>query len=433
MKACLHVPTLIQQRVVGVLTINSLTPRTYSDEEVGFVTLVTNQVGITLDRANKHQGLREAELWLRAVFDSLDEALFVVTPDRRVVNMNSAAQRMLGYTLEEIKHQSIERLHCDHDHYVQFGERMADAFRRDEAARFEFRLRRKSGEVFPTEHTVSLLKGVAGEPLGIVSVVRDITERKQAEEALREMNVALENAMPGISRLDPEGRYVSVNDVYARMLGYEPSEMIGRAWTPTVHPDDQQHAIAAYERMLSEGKAEFEARAVRKDGSVFHKQVLMVRIVHKDAKFTGHHCFMRDITERKRAEENLQAMYRASLQIQEPLGLQERLARLLQTARDVLHLDRLNILLADPEGRWLEGWRPWGPRNRRRQCGSQSGPKEGALPRPTSASGPSSGGIAKCRCPSQSGSSPPITGWRPFGPGPLPSFPWSSRGGSSGS
>ncbi|KRT71188.1 MAG: multi-sensor signal transduction histidine kinase [candidate division NC10 bacterium CSP1-5] len=61
-----------------------------------------------------------------------------------------------------------------------------------------------------------------------------------------------------------------------------------------------------------------------------------------------------DITERKMAEETFQVLYQASLQIQEPLGLKERLDRFLQTGREVLHLDRLNILLADPKGQWLQ-------------------------------------------------------------------------------
>ena len=110
---------------------------------------------------------------------------------------------------------------------------------------------------------------------------------QQREEALREMNIALAHAMPGISRLDPEGRYVNVNEAYARMIGYEASEMIGMDWALTVHPDDRGNAITAYHRMVSEGKAEFEARAVRKDGSVFHKHVLMVKGIDKEGKLTG--------------------------------------------------------------------------------------------------------------------------------------------------
>jgi PAS domain S-box-containing protein len=179
-------------------------------------------------------------------------------------------------------------------------------------------------------------------------------ERKKAQDMLQEMNVALANAMPGISRLNSEGRYVEVNDEYARMLGYDPSELVGMGWAPTVHADDQGTATAAYYRMLREGKAEFEARAVRRDGSLFRKHVLMVRRVDKDGNVIGHHCFMRDITERKRAEETRHALYEASLHIQEPLELQERLRRLLQIARTVLELDRVNILLADPDGEWLQ-------------------------------------------------------------------------------
>ncbi|MBI3780407.1 MAG: PAS domain S-box protein, partial [candidate division NC10 bacterium] len=139
----------------------------------------------------------------------------------------------------------------------------------------------------------------------VANVLATAVERKRAEEALREMNVALAHAMPAISRLDPEGRYVHVNDTYARMIGYEPSEMVGMDWALTVHPDDRGNAITTYHRMVSEGTAEFEARAVRKDGSMFYKHVLMVKIVDKDDTFVGHHCFMRDITARRRAAEAL--------------------------------------------------------------------------------------------------------------------------------
>lgn len=188
----------------------------------------------------------------------------------------------------------------------------------------------------------------------VANVLATAIERKRAEQEVREMNVALANAMPGISRLDPEGRYVNVNEIYARMIGYEPGEMIGRDWALTVHPEDRENAIAAYHRMVNEGKAEFEARAVRKDGSVFHKHVLMVKRVNKEGNFIGHDCFMRDISERKWAEATRHALYQASLTIQEPLGLQERLDRLLHTAQTVLELDRVNILLADPEERELQ-------------------------------------------------------------------------------
>ncbi len=141
-----------------------------------------------------------------------------------------------------------------------------------------------------------------------------LAKPKQAVKTLREMNVAMANAMPGISRLAPDGTYAKVNDYYAKALGYEPDHLVGELWTTTVHPDSFQIAQAAYETMLALGKGEFEARAVRKDGSIFWKQVLMVKIVDTAGRHVGHHCFMRDITERKLAEERLlesEAKYRS--------------------------------------------------------------------------------------------------------------------------
>jgi signal transduction histidine kinase/DNA-binding response OmpR family regulator len=83
--------------------------------------------------------------------------------------------------------------------------------------------------------------------------------------------------------------------------------------------------------------------------------------------------------ERKRAEETLQALYRASLHIQEPLALRERLDRLLQTARDILYLDRLVVLLSDPEGRWLKAVASLGTEDPLESIRVPIGPQGGGL------------------------------------------------------
>jgi PAS domain S-box-containing protein len=139
----------------------------------------------------------------------------------------------------------------------------------------------------------------------VANLLAAAIERKQAEEAIVEMNLALAHATPGIARLDVSGRYVSVNQEYARMLGCAPSDLVGKPWEPTVHPDDRGHAVAVYQRMLDDGRGEFEARAVHADGSIFFKHVLMVQAVDANGTRIGHHCFMRDITDRKRAEDQL--------------------------------------------------------------------------------------------------------------------------------
>jgi len=134
---------------------------------------------------------------------------------------------------------------------------------------------------------------------------KEIAERQQAEEALQEKTVALENAAEGISRIDAGGWYVTVNQAYAALCSYQPQEMIGMKWQCTVLPADQQKLMVAYEKMLTDDKAEVEVRGVRKDTSVFHQQLVLVKTNDRERHFTGHFCFMRDITERKRAEEQI--------------------------------------------------------------------------------------------------------------------------------
>jgi PAS domain S-box-containing protein len=134
----------------------------------------------------------------------------------------------------------------------------------------------------------------------------EISDRKRAEAELQEMSTALENAVAGTSRLDTQGRYLSVNGTYAAITGYEPNEMIGMAWQKTVHPDDLERMVAAYEQMLQDGRVEAEARGIRKDGSSFYKQLVMISTYDEVGTFVGHHCFMKDISDRKHAEVALQ-------------------------------------------------------------------------------------------------------------------------------
>ncbi len=94
------------------------------------------------------------------------------------------------------------------------------------------------------------------------------------------------------------------------MIGYEPQEMTGMEWDSTVHPDDRQKMRAAYQVMLKTGKVEVEARGLPKDGSIFHKLLVMITACDSQNNFTGHHCFMKDITQRVLAEEALRESQR---------------------------------------------------------------------------------------------------------------------------
>ncbi|MEG4036573.1 PAS domain S-box protein [Microcoleus sp. S36b_A4] len=152
-------------------------------------------------------------------------------------------------------------------------------------------------------HTVKIpIYDEQHQPQYLLCFSEDITDRKHAEAERREMSEVMQNAVSGISKLDVQGHYLYVNKAYADMTGYQPEEMIGMSWEKTVHPDELKKLVAAYCLMVQEGRVEVETRGIRKDGSVFYNQLVMISTYDEQHQFMGHYCFMKDISDRKKAE-----------------------------------------------------------------------------------------------------------------------------------
>lgn len=168
------------------------------------------------------------------------------------------------------------------------------------------RIVRPNGSLRHTEARGQAQLNAEGKVIRLFGTFQDITDLVQAETELRELSTALANAVEGISRLDIFGRYITVNQAYANIAGYQPEEMVGMNWQKTVYPEDCDRMMAAYQKMLAEGRVEVEARGIRKDGSIFYKQVVLLAAYDSQERSIGHHCFMKDITARKQAEALLQ-------------------------------------------------------------------------------------------------------------------------------
>ncbi|WP_273545964.1 response regulator [Leptodesmis sichuanensis] len=159
------------------------------------------------------------------------------------------------------------------------------------------------------EFEIDLLRQLADQ-IGIALaqaqlLSQEIQQREElarSQEALQNLSAALESAVEGIAQFDREGRYIHVNPAYAAMVGYTPEELIGKDWQRTVHPDDLETMMAAYQRMLADGKVEVEARGIRKDGTIFDKQLFMITAYNPQQEFIGHYCFMKDVSDRREVE-----------------------------------------------------------------------------------------------------------------------------------
>jgi PAS domain S-box-containing protein len=203
-----------------------------------------------------------------------------------------------------------------------------------------------------TQDDVHFLQAVA-------NVLAMAIERQRAEEALAHALKERESIMDTIPDilyvLDLGGNLVRWNRKGEIITGFSPSELRGRPALEFFAEEDRAIIAEAIRTAFEQGYANSEGRLLTKDGTLLPYHWTGVPLVDGHGNVIGLTGVGRDISERKHTEATRQALYQASVSIQEPLELKERLDRLLQTARDVLHLDRLSILLADPEGQWLEG------------------------------------------------------------------------------
>ncbi|MGB2988974.1 MAG: PAS domain S-box protein, partial [Candidatus Zixiibacteriota bacterium] len=264
--------------------------------------------------------------------------------------INEAAKRMFGYEKDELVDLSTEVLHVDHEHYVEFGRRIQEAFDREEPASFEFEVKRKNGEIFPSQHTVTLLKNDIGESLGIVSVVRDVTERRRAErelnqyrehleELVEERTAELKRANERLARevterkraqeaLRAEKEFTerALNAQTDTFFVFEPSTRRAVRWNKTFNktsgysdeeirsmkaPDsyygeeDLKKAAAAAEKILREGVATVELSLITKDGRSIPTEYTGSAITDDEGNPKYIIAVGRDVTDRKRAEQEL--------------------------------------------------------------------------------------------------------------------------------
>jgi len=225
------------------------------------------------ERKLAEEMLRKSELWMRGIFNSLDESILVLTPDRKLVNVNPATSRIFGYSENELINQSTEVLHVDNDHYVDFGKKINKSFDKNQMANFEFKAKKKNGEVFFSEHTVSQIKNDSGEFVGIVSIVRDISERKQLEEKLKLNAEKFErwkaSSPIGIIQSNARGGINDVNDTVLTMLGYSRQDLLdgNLDWTKLTPPEFLHLDKKAMEESADKGFwTPFEKEYFHKDG-----------------------------------------------------------------------------------------------------------------------------------------------------------------------
>ena len=189
--------------------------------------LVVNMHDIT-ERKKTEESLRESEEKYRTILENMQEGYFEIDLAGKFTFVNNSACRDLGYSSEELIGMN-NRQYTDEENAKKLFQAFNKIYKTGESLKgFQWQVIKKDGSMGDTEGYISLKKDSSGKPIGFTGVAHDITDCKKAENALRESEAKyrniFENAIEGIYQVTMEGKFITVNNAFARMAGYNSPE-----------------------------------------------------------------------------------------------------------------------------------------------------------------------------------------------------------------
>lgn len=234
---------IIKQKSNEIAHIHEL-GRVDFDEQGDPVKLTGTVQDITEAKLSQAQ-LRESQELFEKTFESLHESVIILNPETRAItNCNRTTCELFGYSEDELIGNTTEMLHVDESRFKEFAKIGAEDLEKKGSFKTEFTLKKKDGTEFYSDHTVTLVKNEEGEIEKVVSVIRDITERKRQEQELKQRNdfieSTLENLPIGVAvNLMDSGEATLMNKKFSEIYGW-PKEILKDVETffESVYPDE---------------------------------------------------------------------------------------------------------------------------------------------------------------------------------------------------
>lgn len=291
--------------VFGVLNIYASEPGFFQQKEIGLLEEMAADIGFGVENFNRILELARSEARFHAIADGISDAIVMADPQRKIEWINPAFVTIFGYELDEIKGQATEVLYENVEEYHRQGQLRYNTEASADSDRYEVRYRRKDSEVFIGETMGTPLQSAAGELIGYVALIRDVTGELEIQEQLRIAAASFE-VENGIMITDSELIIERVNQAFTRITGYQADEV--RGLTPRLLRSGQ-HSKDFYDQMWKEineeGFWEGEIWNRKKSGDIY-PEWLTISVVRNDAGEVTHYIgSFSDITERKAAEQHI--------------------------------------------------------------------------------------------------------------------------------
>jgi PAS domain S-box-containing protein len=280
---------------------------------------ITGFAKITRDltrRREAEERIRESEEIFRLLIASVkDYAIFLLDTSGNVVTWNTGAERINGYTPDEIIGRHFSTFYTEADKVSGKPARELEIAIREGSVEDEGWRIRKDGTLFWTNVVITAVRDERGELRGFAKVTRDLTTRREAEERLRQSEEMFRLLVASVKDyaiflLDPGGHVLTWNAGAQRIKGHKPEEIIGKHFS-TFYPEEEKERKPPLELEIAmrDGSVEDEGWRVRKDGTRFWANVIITAVRDERGELRGFAKVTRDMTDRKHAEEMQQALF----------------------------------------------------------------------------------------------------------------------------
>lgn len=308
LRACWSTPIFDEHGdVLGSFALYTRTPARPTPQQETVIAQATNLAAIAIARHRQEEALRRERDFALQVMENLGQGLTTTDENGRFTYVNPAYAAMVGYPVDRLlgRHPAVVTDEADHP---KLEEALARR-RAGETSTFEINLRHRDGHLVPV-----LITGVPrfhdGRYIGSIAVVTDISERKRAEEALRQSEERFrslaESSLTGIYLIQ-DGRFAYVNQALATLFGHEVDEIVGRLSPLDLTAPHHRELVATHIRQRMEGAVEavrYEFQGLRKDGSTIEVEVYERRILGEGKpSILG---TVLDISDRKRREREME-------------------------------------------------------------------------------------------------------------------------------